>query len=150
MAKKLKVGSISVVDIFILNIACQKADYWMAFKINEILPFKLKRADDLEVYLSSEDLVLNYPLFYDQPLDNHKTYYLISNQNPLGKLFPLQKTSDYFFLVNGWISETEKQSISKGIKKIPYVLTAYQQKAETFKNIEDFISNLELRVMRQK
>ncbi len=150
MARKFKVEANIPTEIFIINIACQKPDYWIAYKINELLPFNFTRTDDLEIYHPPRDITLKYSLFYHHIPDARLTYYLISNHNPEGKLFPVQKTSDYFYLVSGTISESEKHKILNGIKKIPYVLAAYNQSADSFKNIEEFIAELELQVIEKK
>lgn len=150
MARKFKVEPNIQSEVYIINISCQKPDYWIAYKINELLPFNFIRTKDLEIYHPSRDLTLKYSLFHHRIPDTRLAYYLISNHNAEGKLFQSQKTSDYFFLVTGVISESEKHKILNGIKKIPYVLAAYNQNPDSFKNFEEFLNDLELQVIEQK
>lgn len=149
MARKFKIGSHTYPDILVINIACQKADYWMAFKINEVLPFNLRRTRDLEVIHPSGNIKLNYALFYYYNSDSRNSCYLIANHHPEGKLFPLQKTSDYIFLINGKVPETDRQRALNRIKKIPMVLTAYFQDPGSIKTLQDVISDLEVHLIGQ-
>jgi hypothetical protein len=150
MPKRFKVGPISLPEILVVGISCQKADYWIAFRINEVLHVDLRRADDLVIDHLSEELKLNYALFHADIFDSRNSCYLIANHHPDRKLFPAQRMSDYFFIVGGRLSEFEKQMLLTGIKKIPSVLTAFFLKLDTMKNFSGIINDLEIHLAGRK
>ena len=107
MAKKFKIDIDFNQDNSLIGISCHKKDYWIAFQLNELLHINLRRFDDLCVYKSQQEIQLFYPLFYYTDTDSLINYYFFSNHNQEGKLFPAQKTIDYFLLINGLISENK-------------------------------------------
>jgi len=111
------------------------------------LKFNLKRINDLPVYSSKLDLLINYPLFEFEDNDTTLYYYFFSNHNPESKLFPSLKTTDYFLLVNGRISENRKTELINNIKKIPKILTAYRVDLNKTKGLNNFLSDLELHLL---
>lgn len=147
MAKKFKIDIDLKQDNCLLGISCHKKDYWLAFNINDILKLKLSRIADLPVYDSKLDIPLKYSLFYFKEPNTLISYYLLSNYNPEGKLFPTQKTIDYFILINGRTEDTFKTDIARKIKQIPNVLTAFEIEISGIKNIENFLSDLELHML---
>jgi len=147
MARKLKINIDFSQDNTLIGISCHKKDYWVAYKINDHLHLQLKRIDDLPVYNSNLDLLINYPLFIYQNPDTYNCFYFFSNYNPEGKMFPFLKSIDFFLLVNGLISENEILSISSTLKKIPNILTAYKLDLNKVKDSEGFLSDLELHIL---
>jgi hypothetical protein len=74
-------------------------------------------------------------------------YYFFSNHNQEGKLFPAQKTIDYFLLINGLIAENKLQQLVSVIRNRPGVIAAYNFDLKKIKNYEDFLTDLELYMM---
>ena len=111
------------------------------------MKFNLKRIDDLPVYNSKLDLLFKYPLFNFEDKETILSYYFFSNHNPESKLFPSLKTTDYFLLVNGRISENRKTELINNIKKIPKVLTAFSVNLNKIKALNNFLSDLELHLL---
>lgn len=147
MAKKIKIDIDFNQDNSLIGISCHKKDYWIAFQLNELLHINLRRLDDLSVYKSQQDLQLLYPLYYYLDNDNLINYYFFSNHNQEGKLFPAQKTIDYFLLINGLIAEDKLQQLVSHIRNKPGVIAAYKLDLKKIKNYEDFLTDMELYMM---
>ncbi|MCD4729437.1 MAG: IPExxxVDY family protein [Bacteroidales bacterium] len=147
MAKKIKIDIDFNQDNSLVGISCHKKDYWIAFQLNDLLHINLRRLDDLCVYKSQQDLQLSYPLFHYTDTDSLINYYFFSNHNQEGKLFPAQKTIDYFLLINGLIAENKLQQLVSAIRNRPGVIAAYNLDLKKIKNYEDFLTDLELYMM---
>lgn len=144
MAKKIKIDIDFSQDNFLIAISCHQKDYWIAFRLNEALGLDLKRMKDLPVFQAKLDKLVEYPLFSFENVDSCVGYYLVSNHNPESKLFPSQRTMDYFLLANGTVSEVEKKMLVQKLRGIPKVLTAYHIELSKIKTIDSFLSDLEL------
>jgi hypothetical protein len=149
-ARKLKIEINFAEDLNIIGISCHKIDYWIARELNLSLRINLSRENDLSVYNADNDITLNYPLFYFIKPETQTAFYLISNHNPEGKLFPGQKTFDYFLLHTGRMNEDDKTELIARIRKIPKVLTAHFSVLKKIKNLDEFISDLELHMIERK
>lgn len=150
MARKLKIEIDFNQDNTLIGISCHKKDYWIAFNLNEKLNLNLKRIEDLPVYNSKLDLLISYPLFSYHSLDTHSCYYLFSNHNPEGKIFPALKAIDFFLLINGLANKNEISEKIGHIKKIPNILTAYKIDLSKVKDFEGLLSDLELHIMEKE
>lgn len=147
MAKKFKIDIDFNQDNSLIGISCHKKDYWIAFQLNDLLHINLRRFDDLSVYKSQHDLQLLYPLYYYSDPDHLINYYFFSNHNQEGKLFPAQKTMDYFLLINGLVDEKKLSQIVSEARKRPGINAAYNIDLKEIKNYEDFLTDLELYMM---
>ena len=150
MAKKFKIDIDFSQDNLLIGISCHKKDYWLTFKINDLLKLNLSRIEDLPVYNSKFDMLLKYTLFYFEEPNTLKSYYLFSNYNPEGKLFPSRKNIDYFVLVNGRTDDNYKLNIVSTIKQIPNVLTAFEIEITGTRDMDNFLSDLELHMLERK
>lgn len=144
MAKKIKIDIDFNQDNSFIGISCHKKDYWTAFQLNEILHINLRRFDDFCAYKPKQDIQLTYPLFYYNDTDSLINYYFFSNHNQEGKLFPAQKTIDYFLLINGLIAESKLEQLVSAIRSRNGIIAAYKLDLEKIKNYEDFLTDLEL------
>jgi len=149
MPRKLKIDIDFSQDNTLIGISCHKKDYWVAYKLNDHLQLNLKRIDDLPVYNSKLDIVINYPLFNFHNPDTLNCFYFFSNYNPEGKIFPSLKSIDYFLLINGPINEKEVSEMINTLKKIPNILTAYKHDLGKVKDSEGFLSDLELHILEK-
>jgi len=147
MVKKVKWNIDFDEDVYIIGISCHKFDYWIALQINRTLKLNLIRQPDLSVFNPEKGSSINYTLFDFIKPDIQTSFALISNHNPEGKLFPDQKSFDYFLLINGMINSEEKSKLITAIKKIPHVLIAHNLNLKKIKNLPEFISDLELHLI---
>ena len=147
MAKKIRWEYIYDENINIIGISCHKMDYWITLQINEKLKLKLTRQPDLSVYAPEKLSSINYPQFRFINPDTQPAYSLISNHSPDGKLFPDQRSFDYFLLISGRLSDAEKLDLVEAIKKIPHVLIAHIMNLKKIKNFQEFFTDLELHMI---
>jgi hypothetical protein len=147
MTKKVNIEIDFNRDNFLIAISCHRKDYWIAYKINEVLKTDLKRTDDLPVFNDKLDELIHYPLYYYHDFDCEINYYLLINHNSKAKLFPSQKTTDFFLLINGPASDKFVQDKVKKIKGIPNVLMAYETALSKIKVIDNFLLDLELHML---
>ena len=147
MAKKFKIEIDFNLENSLIGISCHKKDYWIAFQLNELLHINLRRFEDLSIYKSQHDAHLRYPLFYYSDNDQLINYYFFSNHNQEGKLFPAQKTIDYFLLINGIVGDDKLQQFLDAIRKKPGIIAAFNLDLKKIKNYEDFLTDLELYMM---
>ncbi len=147
MAKKVKIEIDFDQDNFLVGISCHRKDYWIAYKINETLKINLKRTEDLPVFNNKLGELICYPLYFYHDFDCEINFYLLINHNKKAKLFPSQKTTDYFLLINGPASENFVQDKVKKIKAIPNVLMAFEIGLSKIKVIDNFLEDLELHML---
>jgi hypothetical protein len=134
-------------DFIIIGISCHRFDYWIAGNLNDALKLKLTRQPDLPVYNPGKNIALKYPLFHYIKPDDQTAFSLVSNYNPEGKLFPDQKSFDYFLLVNGKINDGLLSKWLSVIKKTPQVLIAHKLNVQKVKNHKEFFSDFELHLI---
>ncbi len=145
MVRKIKLDSNYSDDIALIGISCHKQDFWIALRLNEALHLKLThQPEDLTVFDPERNISLNYPIFYYTRPDTMVSYHVIPNHNPDGKLFPDQKSFDYFMLIKGRMKNEDLQLLITGIKKISNVLTAHKLTLKKIKGLQEFVSDLEL------
>jgi hypothetical protein len=83
-------------------------------------------------------------LYYYADTDSLINYYFFSNHNQEGKLFPAQKTIDYFLLINGVITQNKLEQLVSAIRNRTGIIAAYNLDLKKIKNYEDFLTDLEL------
>jgi hypothetical protein len=147
MAKKVHVDLDYSEDYQIIGISCHKLDYWIVGQINQNLKLNLTREADLPVYNTVKDAAIYYPFFHFIRKDDQVSFSIVSNHHPDGKLFPGQKSLDYFLLVKGRINDDLLKIWLTLLKKIPQVLTAQQLNISKIKNHQEFFSDLELHLI---
>ena len=147
MTKKVKIDINFDQDNFLVGISCHRKDYWIAYKINEVLKIQMKRTDDLPVYNNKLEELIYYPLYFYHDFDCEINFYLLTNHNSRSKLFPSQKATDFFLLINGPASEKFVQDKVKKIKGIPNVLMAFEIALSKIKVIDNFLEDIELHML---
>jgi len=151
MVRKIKVDHDYDEDIAIIGISCHKPDYRIAMELNKSIRLNLVHQPiDLCVFDPERNIELCYPVFFYAHTDTQVFYYLIPNHHPDGKLFPDQKMMDYFMLIAGIMKNDARSELIANIKKIPQVLTAQNLNLKKIKNLREFISDIELLMIKIK
>ncbi|MCD4735180.1 MAG: IPExxxVDY family protein [Bacteroidales bacterium] len=145
MAKKIKLKIDPDNEEFVIGIACQKNDYWIAYQLNSALKLNLRRIPDLPVIIGKSDKISRYQLFYYENPESMISYFLISNRGTSGKLIPSLKNIDFFLLLNGNV--VEKDLTTSEIKRIKHVLFANSIDLQGLKESVNLMSNLELHLL---
>jgi hypothetical protein len=151
MVRKIKVDPDYDEDIAIIGISCHKPDYRIALELNKSIHLNLVHQPfDLCVFDQQRNVELCYPVFFYADPDTQVSFYLIPNHHPNGKLFPDQKMMDYFMLITGIMKNEAQLELIADIKKIPQVLTAHNLNLKKIKNLREFISDIELLMIKIK
>lgn len=111
-------------DISIVGISSAARDYRLCWFINNQLPLKFYRIDDLLIY--SDFGEESYHSCFKFSLENSETeLYLLGNKSGSAYLVPEMKESDYFIIsTESLLAEDLKELISM-LNKIDVVQTAY-------------------------
>ncbi|NOX48665.1 MAG: IPExxxVDY family protein [Chlorobi bacterium] len=144
MVKKIRIKVDFSEDNFLFGVSCHKPEYWMAFTLNKVFHLNLERIPDLSVFHEKLEVLIPYPLYYYVAAERDLSFYLFPNHHPDGKLFPSQKNTDYFVLVNGIVKEEEKQEFVKDLKKIRHILASFEIPLNKIRSLNGFLSDLEL------
>ena len=150
MAKKIRIHVDFTEDNCLFGVSCHKRDYWIAYHLNDALHINLRRLDDFPYYQTRLDESLTYPIFHDFITDDQLGYFMISNYNQEGLLFPELKNTDFFVLVQGPLQEARRQGILSKIRGISGVLTAFLPDTGKLKEYDSFLSDLELHMTSLK
>jgi hypothetical protein len=148
MVRKVNIDLDHIEDCSIIGISCHKIDYWIARQLNEALNLNLTREIDLPVFQSKEETTIEFPFFNFIKPDDQTSFSLLSNYNPEGKLFPDQKSFDYFIVIKGRVNDDLLSKWVSEIKKIPQVLIAHILNLKKIKNLQGFLFDLELHLIK--
>ena len=143
------------VNVGIIGICCVAKDYRLCWEINKQLKInlthqnnKLGKNTSLEkkykaVNTDKTPLSAGASAFGFKSEENGFSYKLVSNTNELGeKLIPEQKQVDYFMLIEGVDYQCEQKRLTKELRKVEIVLTAFDIPATAVKtNLNIFISD---------
>lgn len=124
-------------EFFMLGICSHIKDYRLCWEINRILEVELSKEDDLEIVSKGEVKSYSFNACEEPSMPND--YYLISNKSEFGYLIPEEKNCDYFLIVKGAISETDKEKIIALLNGSKNILTTYCLKAKTLKSRNNLI-----------
>jgi len=126
-------------DFTLIGISCHAKDYRVCWSINRRLGFDLeKQKDDLEMVGPGNEEPSKHSLFsYYDEVDKNE-YILICNRNGQGFLIPEERNSDFMLLVKGAIP-VDANKLSKELKEIEQVLTAFPINVKTLKSKKNLI-----------
>jgi hypothetical protein len=111
-------------DISIIGISSASRDYRLCWFINNHLPVKFIRIDDLLIYSDFGEESYHSCYKYSHENTENELYFL-SNKSGNSYLVPEMKESDYFILsTESLLSEDQKELIQM-LNKIDVVQTAY-------------------------
>lgn len=147
MPRKLKLDSTLEKDFTLVGIASHHHDYRLIWSINEKMNLHLIKLDDLRIFNDKKrEFQMHSLYFYNEP-QTFKTYYFITNLGEQGVLFPEHRQTNFFLLIKGNVSEILKTEMVKNIYTISIVLTAHGVHLSSIKNIDNFLSDLELHML---
>ena len=123
-------------DISIVGISSAARDYRLCWFINNQLPLKFVRIDDLLIY--SDFGEESYHSCFKFSLENSETdLYLLSNKSGKAYLVPEMKESDYFIISTESLLEEDLKDLISMLNKIDVVQTAYSIDPYSLKSKEN-------------
>ena len=148
MPKRMKLSSDAVADYAVIGIACHLKDYRVAFLLNSKMRFHFNRITDLVI--REGEAGLHYSLYEYLHKDERRSYFLIENHHPEGRLVSDQKGVDYFLVVNDVLDPARVKALVKAIQEIPQVLAAFPIDVSKIRNAQNLFEELELQLLDQK
>ena len=124
-------------DFSLIAVSCHFKDYRLCWEINKALSSKFIRVDDYEITKKKE---ISTYAFYEY-LDEYEylDYYLIANKGKKGDLIPEHKTTDFFVLIKGNVSEIKLTNITSTINSLNLVLAAFKVDPESLKSKQNLL-----------
>ncbi|MCF8302014.1 MAG: IPExxxVDY family protein [Bacteroidales bacterium] len=150
MAKKLKLEVDYSEDYRILGVSSHLKDYRIAFFLNKVLEFDLRKTTDFLFQQSANQPALNYSFYHYRTPDAWFVYSMIGNFNAYGRLIVSLWQYDYIIFVNGPSEDHEIETSLKAIRSIQHVLTASEIPFDKVKNINHIIADIEMHLINNK
>lgn len=147
MPRKLKLDSSLDKNFTLIGIASHHRDYRLIWSMNEKMNLHLVKLDDLKIFNDKKNEFQEHSLYYYNEPQTFKTYYFIINPGEQRMLFPEHRQTNFFLLIKGNVSEAMKNEIVKNIYTIGIVLTVHSIPLSSIKNIDNFLSDLELHML---
>lgn len=147
MAKKYTLDSQAEEEFHILGIATQLKDYRLCHQLNKNLYLEFEKIDDLKAELSSPNSAGNFSCYRYQNPENFIDFFLLANKGPDGILLPDLRQADYFLVALGPFSRESQDRFLKTTKKITGVLAAFPIDIPKLKNIQSFLTELQMHVI---
>lgn len=142
---KLKIDNESLVEEFfectrLLGIVAPVKDYQFTWQINEILGFKFRINNSLEIQLRKKQRNYFFSI-YEYPVPNcMMAHFLYNNQDDGEYLLPEFKHLDFLWLVKGEAMENnELNALKQSIKLLPGVQLVNEMTHEKIKNKQHLI-----------
>lgn len=111
-------------DISIIGISSSLRDYRLCWFINNQLPVKFTRIDDLLIY--SDFGEESYHSCFKFGLENSETdLYLLSNKSGNSYIVPEMKESDYFILSTESLLDEDQKELLLLLNKLDIIQAAY-------------------------
>lgn len=131
-------------DLNITGLSTQIKDYRLAFLMNTLLGFKLKKLDDLPVFFTRFNAVQYYPIFSFHDLEQRLYYCLIGNNNTQQPMIQSLKHADYFIFIKGYPGQTRMEEIHSHLKAHSEIQLVFNAEKGKIKNLEDIMTDLEM------
>ncbi|MFH0866121.1 MAG: IPExxxVDY family protein [Bacteroidota bacterium] len=147
MPRKLKLDSSLDKDFTLVGIASHHRDYRLIWSMNEKMNLHMVKLVDLKIFNDKKSEIQEYSLYYYNEPQTFKTYYFIANQGEKGMIFPEHRQTNFFLLIKGNVSQEMKNDIVKQIYTIGIILTVHSIPLSSVKNIDNFLSDLELHML---
>jgi len=150
MPKKLRLNSDYDKDFTLFGIVSHQRDYRLIWSINEKMQLHLVKMEDLKIFQDKKNEYNTFSLYYYDEPNTFKSYFFISNMSEKGPLFAEYRQTNYFLLIKGNVSKTLIDEITNNLFTNEYVLKAHLIPISTIKNIDNFLSDMELDMMEMR
>jgi len=134
--KNIKTSKPTDLDFLILGINCHIKSYKLCWEINKKLNTNFVKSNNHTITTTNK-LEFERFTYFDE--ENNTDYNILSNRSENGHLEPLNKSVNYFLVVEGGIYKAK--NIIESLNKIDDVLLVFELNLSKIKNIESFIIN---------
>lgn len=134
MAKKEIITADFAEDVFLLALASQAKDYFIAFQLNSLFNFKLEKKDDIEFELKKKGRTVLFSHYVFENEDEQIRVELFSNKYQGEFLIPEIKLADFWLLITGIFSTQQKNEVLSALKVSNHFQTCKEVEATTLKS----------------
>ena len=126
-------------EFHLLGLSCHEKDYRLCWAINQAFSIDLtKTTTDLELVLKKNKKTAYYSVFEYKNEATLNEYFLINNRSSKGLLINELAHLDFFLMIKDNYPIDINDTLTK-IKKIPFILTAYNISVDTLVSKENLI-----------
>ncbi|HNW89593.1 MAG TPA: IPExxxVDY family protein [Bacteroidales bacterium] len=127
----------------IIGICSHLKEYKLCWYTNKVLNSNFSKMDDFS-FNGKNDTDEKYSFFYFNDNDNRNNIYLLSNKNNNIPLLEKIPEADYLLIIKGVFSAKRTEELIAGLKKINNILTVFFVDMSKIKEMNSFLTALEL------
>jgi len=127
----------------IIGICSHLKEYKLCWHLNKVLNSNLSKLEDFSFSsrnVSSE----NYSFFYYNDKNNRNNIFLLSNKNDNMTLLEKIPEADFLLIIKGVFSDKRIEDIITALKKTSNILTVFSVNMNKIKEMNSFLTELEL------
>lgn len=125
-------------DFTLIGIITPARVYRLCWLLNRRLKMDLAREEDLLLKKAGEE-ELYFPKYYYYIEESETDFYLLANKGNEGFLIPEQKEIDFFMLIYNLPGGKEAGTLTKKIRGIPEVQSAFLVEAAALRSKENLL-----------
>ncbi len=125
-------------DISVIGISSSVRDYRLCWFINNALPLRFNRIDDLLIY-SDFGEESYHSCFKFSMLNSETDLYLLSNKSGNSYIIPESKQTDFFIISTEILSDEDQKDFIQLLNKIEIVQSSYPIDPYSLKSKENLL-----------
>jgi len=130
-------------EYHIIGICSHLKEYKLCWHLNKILNSNLSKLEDFS--FSNKNVTgENYSFFYYNDKNNRNNIFLLSNKNDNMTLLEKIPEADFLLIVKGVFSGKRIEEIISALKKTSNILTVFSVNMDKIKEMNSFLTELEL------
>lgn len=130
----------------VLGICSHMKDYKLCWNLNKVLNIDLSKYEDFSSS-GKKSSTEKYSFFYYNDANNRNNIFLLSNKKNNISLFEKISDADYLLLIKGRLSAIKTEELISALKKINNILTVFNVNMEKIKEMNGFLTEIELHQM---
>ena len=126
-------------DFQLLAMVSPVKDYKLCWAINRACNYDLARKEDIEINSKLRKRLVHFSVYQFENELNKITYYVVMNKKDGEYLVPEVKEADYFLLLKGSQTQSEKERAIEAISSIGIVQTVFEVEPQSLKSKENLV-----------
>lgn len=123
---KSKLSLESNCDFLLIAISCHQKNHKVAWSIGKTLNSSFEKTEPHIAFVGkSKEESGEFDHYVSEREGGHGNFHLVANHSSSGLLIPEEKQVDFFLVITGLFQNINKEELTKKIKMLPIVLTAY-------------------------
>jgi len=123
---KSKLSFESDCDFLLIAISCHQKNHKVAWSIGKTIHGSFEKTEPHMAYVGkSKEESGEFDHYVSEREGGHGNFHLVANHSASGLLVPEEKQVDFFLIITGVLQNVNTAELTKEIKMLPIVLTAY-------------------------